>query len=73
MDRMESVIRHHRRLVNDDAIVLPDGVVEHLLLIGRNRDVKQGVDCVSLEVRVEFVPIVGVLRHQSCLPGSTLY
>ena len=73
MDHMECVIRHHRRLVSDDAIVFPDGIVEHLLLIGHNRDVKQGVDCVSLEVRVEFVPIVGVLRYQSCLPGSTLY
>ena len=56
---MECVIRHVRGLVNDDGIVLPDGVVDHVLLICRNRDVEECVDGVNIEVRVEFLPIVG--------------
>lgn len=56
---MECVIHHLRGLVNDDGIVLPDGVVDHVLLIRRNRDVEECVDGVSLKVRVEFLPIVG--------------
>lgn len=59
MDHMECVIHHLRGLVNDDGIVLPDGVVDHVLLIRRNRDVEECVDGVSLKVRVEFLPIVG--------------
>ena len=43
MDHMECVIGDHRGLVNDDGIVLPDGVIDHVL------------DYVSLEVRVEFL------------------
>lgn len=59
MDHMECVIRHLRGLVNDDGIVLPDGVVDHVLLIRRNRDVEECVDGVNLKVRVEFLQIVG--------------
>ena len=59
MDHMECVIRHLGGLVNDDGIIFPDGVVDHVLLIGCNRDVKESVDGVSLEVRVEFLVIVG--------------
>ena len=59
VDLMECVIRHVRGLVNDDGIVLPDGVVDHVLLICRNRDVEECVDGVNIEVRVEFLPIVG--------------
>ena len=59
MDHMECVIRHLRGLVNGDGIVLPDGVVDHVLLICHNRDVEECVDGVNLEVRVEFLPIVG--------------
>ena len=59
MDHMECVIRHLGGLVNDDGIVLPDGVVDHVVSIGCNRDVKECVDGVGLEVRVEFLLIVG--------------
>ena len=64
MDHVECIIRHHGRLVNDDGIVLPDRVVDHILLIRRNRDVKKGMDSVGLQIRVEFLPIVGGKKTQ---------
>ncbi|CAH3108932.1 unnamed protein product [Porites lobata] len=38
--------------------------VDHILLICRNRDVKKGMDSVDLQMRVEFLPIVGGKKTQ---------
>ena len=64
VDHLEGVVSVHRSLVNDDGIVLPDHIVDHILLICRNRDVKKGMDSVDLQMRVEFLPIVGGKKTQ---------
>ena len=61
VDHVKCIIGHHGGLVNDDGFVLPDGIVDHVLLI---RDVKKGVDSVSLQIGVEFLPVVGSKKTQ---------
>ena len=47
VDHVKGVVSDHRSLVNDDGIVLPDVIVNHVLLVRRNRDVEKHVDGVT--------------------------
>ena len=73
MDQIEGVISDHRSLVNDDGIVLPDVVVNHVLLVRRNRDIEKRVDGVSLQIRVEFFPIVGSKKTQGSAHSNGVF
>ena len=64
VDHVKGVVSDHRSLVNDNGIVLPDVIVNHRLLVGRNRDVEKHVDGVSLQIGVEFLPVVGSKKTQ---------
>lgn len=64
VDHVECIIGHHGH-VNDDGIILPDRVVDHILLVRRNRDVKTGMDSVGLQIRLEVLPIVGGKKTQA--------
>ena len=73
MDHIEGVISDHRSLVNDDGIVLPDVVVNHVLLVRRNRDIEKRVDGVSLQIRVEFFPVVGSKKTQGSAHSNGVF
>ena len=60
MNHIKGIIRNHRGLVDDDDIIFANGVINHVLLVRRNRDVKERVDRISIEVGIEFLSIVGV-------------
>ena len=64
------VIGDHRSLVNDNSIVRPDLVVNHVLLVRRNRDIKKRVDGISLQIRIEFFPVVGSQKTQGFALGA---
>ena len=72
MDHIEGVISDQRSLVNDDGIVLPD-VVIHVLLVRRNRDIEKRVDGVSLQIRVEFLPVVGSKKTQESAHSNGVF
>ena len=73
MDHLEGVIGDHRSLVNDDGIVLPDVVVNHVLLVRRNRDIEKSVDGISLQIRVEFFPVVGSKKTQGSAHSNIVF
>ena len=73
MDHVEGVIGDHRSLVNDNSIVLPDVVVNHVLLVRRNRDIEKGVDGISLQIRVEFFPVVGSKKTQGSAHSNRVF
>ena len=73
MDQIEGVISDHRSLVNDDGIVLPDVVVNHVLLVRCNRDIEKRVDSVSLQIRVEFFPVVGSKKTQGSAHSNGVF
>ena len=73
MDHIKGVISDHRSLVNDDGIVLPDVVVNHVLLVRRNRDIEKRVDGVSLQIRVEFFPVVGSKKTQGSAHSNRIF
>ena len=73
MDHIEGVISDHQSLVNDDGIVLPDVVVNHVLLVRRNRDIEKRVDGVSLQIRVEFFPVVGSKKTQGSAHSNGVF
>ena len=73
MDQIEGVISNHRSLVNDDGIVLPDVVVNHVLLVRCNRDIEKRVDSVSLQIRVEFFPVVGSKKTQGSAHSNGVF
>ena len=73
MDQIEGVISDHRSLVNDDGIVLPDVVVNHVLLVRCNRDIEKRVDSVSLQIWVEFFPVVGSKKTQGSAHSNGVF
>ena len=73
MDHIEGVISDHQSLVNDDGIVLPDVVVNHVLLVRCNRDIEKRVDSVSLQIRVEFFPVVGSKKTQGSAHSNGVF
>ena len=73
MDHVEGVIGDHRSLVNDNSIVLPDVVVNHVLLVRRNRDIEKGVDGISLQIRVEIFPVVGGKKTQGSAQSNRVF
>ena len=73
MDQIEGIISDHRSLVNDDGIVLPDVVVNHVLLVRCNRDIEKRVDSVSLQIRVEFFPVVGSKKTQGSAHSNGVF
>ena len=73
MDHVEGVIGDHRSLVNDNSIVLPDVVVNHVLLVRRNRDIEKGVDGISLQIQVEFFPVVGGKKTQGSAQSNRVF
>ena len=59
MYHVERVITDHRSLVNDNGIVLANGVIYDVLLVRRDGDVEEGMNGVCFEVRVEFFSVIG--------------
>ena len=57
MDHLKCIVSDHGSLVNDDGIVLPDVIVDHILLVRCHRDVEKRVDSVSLQIGVELLPV----------------
>ena len=64
VDHVEGIVSDHGSLVNDYGIILPDGIVHHVLLVRRDGDVKKHVDGVSLEIGVEFFPVIHSKKTQ---------
>ena len=64
MDHVEGIFSDHGSLVNDYGIVLPDGIVHRVLLVCRDGDVKKRVDGVSLQIGVEFFPVIRSKKTQ---------
>ena len=73
MDHLEGVVSDHRSLVNDDGILLPDVIVNHVLLVRHNRDVEKRMDGVSLQIRVEFLPVVGSKKTQGSAHSNGVF
>ena len=70
---VKGVVSDHRSLVNDDGIVLPDVIVNRVLLVRRNRDVEKRVDGVSLQIGVEFLPVVGSRKTQGSAHSNAVF
>ena len=73
VDHVKVVISDHRSLVNDDGIVLHDVIVNHVLLVGRKWDVEKHVDGVSLQIGVEFLPVVGSKKTQGSAHSNGVF
>ena len=73
VDHLEGVVSDHQSLVNDDGILLPDVIVNHVLLVGHNRDVEKRMDGVSLQIRVEFLPVVGSKKTQGSAHSNGVF
>ena len=58
VDHLKCIFSDHGSLVNDNGIVLPDVIVDHVLLVRCHRDVEKRVDSVSLQIGVELLPVV---------------
>ena len=70
---VKGVVSDHRSLVNDDGIVLPNVIVNCVLLVRRNRDVEKRVDCVSLQIGIEFLPVVGSKKTQGSAYSNAVF
>ena len=73
VDHLKGVVSDHRGLVNDDGILLQDVIVNHVLLVCHNRDVEKRMDGVSLQIRVEFLPVVGSKKTQGSAHSSGVF
>ena len=73
VDHVKGVIGHHRSLVDDNCIVRPDLVINHVLLVGRNRNIKKSVDCISLQVQMEFFPVVSGKKTQGSAHSNRVF
>ena len=54
MYHVERVITDHRSLVDNNGIVLANGVIHDVLLVRPDGDVEEGVNGVCFQVRVEY-------------------
>ena len=73
VDHVKGVVSDHPSLVNDDGIVLPDVIVNHVLFVPCNRDVEKRVDGVSLQIRVDFLPAVGSKKTQESAHSNAVF
>ena len=73
VDHVKGVVSDLRSLVNDDGIVLPDVIVNPVLLVRRNRDVEKCVDGVSLQIGVELLPVGGSKKTQGSAHSNAVF
>ena len=71
VNHLKCIVSDHGSLVNDDGIVLPDVIVDHVLLVRRHRDVEKHMDSVSLQIGVELLPVVRCKKTlKQCPPAN---